>query len=109
MTSTPLRKARERKVLHFTGWGLQEQGPTSRKPRESKNLLMKEMMRVRVSKMPRTLLFMIKSRYRCRYLVSCSSQRRFSVASGHRRVSFGTKVGRMANAPRNRSTRNLHR
>ena len=53
-------------------WGNCERVRASRKPRESKNLLMKEMMRVRVSKMPRTWLFMIRSRYRCRYLVSCS-------------------------------------
>ncbi len=71
---------RRRTVTYSLSHGLHSSGSrtichqvrTSRKPRESKNLLMKEMMRVRVSKMPRTWLFMIRSRYRCRYLVSCS-------------------------------------
>lgn len=49
---------------------------TSRKPRVSKKRRMKEMMRARVSKMPRTWPFIIRSRYRCLYLVSCSQRRR---------------------------------
>lgn len=59
-----------------TEWGHVGGSPqhTSRKPRVSKKRRMKEMMRARVSKMPRTWPFIIRSRYLCLYRVSCSQR-----------------------------------